>query len=114
MRGQDISNDELAKSHARYLVGGKQDVPHERIFRFGTWDAFSWIIMLFNVGSQSFQKGLARYAHSYQAYILLSTGIYPYFITVIMVQVGLMLTGCQKLIFCRSRKSARRYPGSSQ
>lgn len=36
MRGQDISDDELAKSHARYLVGGKHDVPHERIFRFGS------------------------------------------------------------------------------
>ena len=30
----DISNNELAKSHARYLVGGKVDVKYERIFRF--------------------------------------------------------------------------------
>lgn len=30
----DISNNELAKSHARYLVGGRKSVPHERLFRF--------------------------------------------------------------------------------
>ncbi|PWN21519.1 threonine dehydratase I [Microstroma glucosiphilum] len=34
MRAIDISGNEMAKSHARYLVGGKQNVPHERIFRF--------------------------------------------------------------------------------
>ena len=36
MNGHDISDDELAKSHARYLIGGASDVPNERIFRFGT------------------------------------------------------------------------------
>jgi threonine dehydratase len=35
MIGYDISNDELMKSHARYLVGGPQVVPNERVFRFG-------------------------------------------------------------------------------
>jgi threonine dehydratase len=30
----DISQNELAKSHARYLVGGRQSVPNERLFRF--------------------------------------------------------------------------------
>lgn len=40
MRGQDISDDELAKSHARYLVGGRYDVPDERIFRFGECNTF--------------------------------------------------------------------------
>ncbi|KAI0315238.1 tryptophan synthase beta subunit-like PLP-dependent enzyme [Amylostereum chailletii] len=34
MVGHDISEDELAKSHARYMVGGASDVPNERIFRF--------------------------------------------------------------------------------
>ncbi|EJD02924.1 threonine ammonia-lyase [Fomitiporia mediterranea MF3/22] len=34
MKGYDISNDELAKSHARYLVGGRKQVPNERVFRF--------------------------------------------------------------------------------
>lgn len=34
MRATDISTNEMAKSHARYLVGGRQRVPHERLFRF--------------------------------------------------------------------------------
>lgn len=34
MPALDISDDELAKSHARYMVGGRRDVPHERVFRF--------------------------------------------------------------------------------
>ena len=35
MTGYDISDDEMAKSHARYMIGGASDVPNERIFRFG-------------------------------------------------------------------------------
>lgn len=31
---RDLSEDELAKSHARYLVGGRAKVPNERMFRF--------------------------------------------------------------------------------
>jgi hypothetical protein len=64
MQGRDISDDELAKSHARYLVGGKHDVPHERIFRFGRRFAIfprfavQWHCL------QSFRKGQARCAHS--------------------------------------------------
>ncbi|GAA5871559.1 hypothetical protein JCM16303_000792 [Sporobolomyces ruberrimus] len=34
MKALDISENELAKSHARYLVGGKQKVENERMFRF--------------------------------------------------------------------------------
>ncbi|KAI0075115.1 threonine dehydratase I [Panus rudis PR-1116 ss-1] len=34
MNGVDISDDEMAKSHARYMIGGRKDVPHERVFRF--------------------------------------------------------------------------------
>ncbi|EJD41692.1 threonine ammonia-lyase [Auricularia subglabra TFB-10046 SS5] len=34
MRAIDISDNEMAKSHARYLVGGRQRVPDERVFRF--------------------------------------------------------------------------------
>lgn len=30
----DASNCEMAKSHARYLIGGRKEVKHERIFRF--------------------------------------------------------------------------------
>jgi len=34
MKGVDISDNELAKSHARYMIGGSPVVPNERIFRF--------------------------------------------------------------------------------
>ena len=35
MNGKDISGNELAKSHARYMAGGRYNVEHERVFRFG-------------------------------------------------------------------------------
>jgi threonine dehydratase len=34
MTATDLSNDELAKSHIRYLVGGRSDAPNERLFSF--------------------------------------------------------------------------------
>uniref|UniRef100_A0A0W0FH08 Threonine dehydratase n=2 Tax=Moniliophthora roreri TaxID=221103 RepID=A0A0W0FH08_MONRR len=34
MKGHDISDNELAKSHARYMIGGTQFVQNERVFRF--------------------------------------------------------------------------------
>ncbi|KAH9858424.1 threonine ammonia-lyase [Lenzites betulinus] len=34
MKGFDISDDEMAKSHARYMIGGFIEVPNERLFRF--------------------------------------------------------------------------------
>ena len=34
-KGFDISDDEMAKSHTRYMVGGCRVVPDERLFRFG-------------------------------------------------------------------------------
>ncbi|TFY83563.1 hypothetical protein EWM64_g452 [Hericium alpestre] len=37
MKGHDISDNELAKSHARYMIGGISDVQNERVFRFGTY-----------------------------------------------------------------------------
>jgi threonine dehydratase len=37
MKGYDISDDEFAKSHARYMIGGCHVVPDERVFRFGTF-----------------------------------------------------------------------------
>ena len=35
MKGYDISDDEMAKSHGRYMIGGAQKVENERLFRFG-------------------------------------------------------------------------------
>ena len=34
MHAVDISDNELVKSHARYLIGGREPVPNERLFRF--------------------------------------------------------------------------------
>ncbi|KAJ7084428.1 tryptophan synthase beta subunit-like PLP-dependent enzyme [Mycena belliarum] len=34
MIGFDISDNEMAKSHARYMIGGSQVVPNERVLRF--------------------------------------------------------------------------------
>lgn len=34
MEAKDLSGDELAKSHVRYLVGGRSDVPDERLYMF--------------------------------------------------------------------------------
>jgi threonine dehydratase len=34
MSAVDLSGDELAKSHVRYLVGGRSGVPHERLYMF--------------------------------------------------------------------------------
>lgn len=46
MKGFDISDDELAKTHARYMIGGCSNVANERLFRFGElralWDALEW------------------------------------------------------------------------
>ena len=38
MQGFDISDDEMAKSHVRYMIGGCQRVDNERVFRFGLDD----------------------------------------------------------------------------
>ncbi|WFD32165.1 threonine ammonia-lyase [Malassezia sp. CBS 17886] len=32
--GSDISDNEMAKTHARYMIGGRKRVPDERLFRF--------------------------------------------------------------------------------
>jgi threonine dehydratase len=31
----DISDNELAKTHCRFMIGGRQSVKEERVFRFG-------------------------------------------------------------------------------
>lgn len=35
MKGYDISDDEMAKSHSRYMIAGAHKVENERLFRFG-------------------------------------------------------------------------------
>ena len=34
MKAYDISDNEMAKSHARYMIGGASGVANERLFRF--------------------------------------------------------------------------------
>jgi len=34
MKGYDISDDEMAKSHSRYMIAGAHKVENERLFRF--------------------------------------------------------------------------------
>lgn len=41
MHGWDVSHNELAKSHARYMVGGRHQVPNERVFRFSKFEGTS-------------------------------------------------------------------------
>jgi threonine dehydratase len=35
MEAWDLSNDEMSKDHARYMIGGKVQVDGERVFMFG-------------------------------------------------------------------------------
>jgi hypothetical protein len=52
----DISNDELAKSHARYMIGGRQDVENERVFRFRECLRLVMSMIQADRRSQSFQS----------------------------------------------------------
>lgn len=55
MEGWDVSHNELAKTHARYMMGGRGRPEHERVFRFGNvskdrvlnlgWDYSLWMIV---------------------------------------------------------------------
>lgn len=41
IRAEDISGNRLAKNHVRYMIGGTEIIPNERIFRFGRCDRHS-------------------------------------------------------------------------
>ena len=43
MTGIDVSDDEMAKSHGRYMIGGPQNVANERLFRFGQSPDGCWL-----------------------------------------------------------------------
>ena len=43
-RAQNISSNELAKNHVRYMVGGTEPVPNERVFQLGRCDRYTaWV-----------------------------------------------------------------------
>jgi len=43
MKAFDMSDDEVAKSHVRYMIGGCHQVPNERVFRFGKQTLSPWM-----------------------------------------------------------------------
>ncbi|KAI2638361.1 threonine dehydratase-like protein [Xylaria nigripes] len=60
----DLSGDELAKSHIRYLVGGRSDVPNERLYMFnfperpGALEKFLQTLQLkFNISLFQYRNG---------------------------------------------------------
>lgn len=54
MKGLDLSDDELAKSHSRYLIGGAHKVDNERLFRFGACCRFQLVPHPHRGGHHSF------------------------------------------------------------
>ena len=92
MKGFDISDNELAKSHARYMVGGRSNVDNERIFRFG-----EWIPIRRNEGlngstlsvTQHFPSDRVHFAYS--CWDFRQVGMSPYSIIVIMALVSPMV-----------------------
>ena len=92
MKGFDISDNELAKSHARYMVGGRSNVDNERIFRFG-----EWIPIRRNEGlngstlsvTQHFPSDRVHFANS--CWDFRQVGMSPYSIIVIMALVSPMV-----------------------
>jgi hypothetical protein len=67
MAGFDISDDELAKSHARYMVGGRREVPNERVFRFreSTISSHAKLMRLCLMLVQSSRNAQARCGNSF-------------------------------------------------
>ena len=86
MQGFDISDDEMAKSHVRYMIGGCQRVDNERVFRFGLDDILFVRCFLSDTRSQLFQKGLVRCANFFWVYT--KAGIYLCSIIGIMEEVS--------------------------
>lgn len=69
MRGVDLTDNELAKTHARYMVGGRSRVENERLFQFEFPERpgalkkfleglhFSWNVSLFHYRAYGVDKG---------------------------------------------------------
>ncbi len=94
MKGVDISDNELAKTHARYLIGGRAKVPNERLFRFGSHKPFSLTLgnlpaLLTFPPVQNFLRDLVPFGSS--CWVYRQVGTYSCSTTVITVQVSLFL-----------------------
>lgn len=92
MKGFDISDDELAKSHVRYMVGGSRDVPDERMFRFGMFPSKLYGLQEFSPLQQSFLSDQPLCADFWRAYA--PTGISRCSTTEITVQVRTLHPTC--------------------
>jgi hypothetical protein len=88
MKGSDISENEFAKSHARYMIGGTTKVPNERVFRFGKHlYIFLRKARFDSCSRQSFQRGRELCAIFCWAFI--RPGMLAYSITEITALVRL-------------------------
>jgi threonine dehydratase len=86
MQAFDISDDEMAKSHVRYMIGGCHRVDNERVFRFGLDDILFVRYFLSDTRFQLFQKGLVPSANFFWVYT--RAGISLCSIIGIMVEVS--------------------------
>ena len=68
MQGCDISDDEMAKSHVRYMIGGCQRVDNERVFRFGLHVILSVRGFFSDTPPQLSQKGPVPCANFFWVY----------------------------------------------
>lgn len=84
-KGFDISDNEMAKSHTRYMVGGCAIVPDERLFRFGGSKNDHYTRVFTRL--QSSPSGLGPCANSWRAFN--EGGISLCSIIATMVQVSL-------------------------
>ncbi|KAI9143888.1 tryptophan synthase beta subunit-like PLP-dependent enzyme [Paraphysoderma sedebokerense] len=64
MQGIDVSRNEMAKSHARYLMGGRLSVPNERLFRFEFRDRPEVIQDILSCFRGVFNQSLFHYKQS--------------------------------------------------
>jgi hypothetical protein len=87
MAGFDISDDEVAKTHARYMIGGCAVVPNERLFRFGRHPLAYPLNLLTRASCQNFLNDRVLCATSCRVSMLVQAGIYPFSTIAITVQV---------------------------
>ncbi|CAG8470940.1 12622_t:CDS:2 [Racocetra fulgida] len=78
---QDISDNEMAKSHARYLVGGRSKVENEQLYRFGALKKFlsglrsDWNISLFHYRNHGSDPQSTRFAIESMSSSTASSGV---------------------------------------
>jgi threonine dehydratase len=92
MRGTDISDDELAKGHLRYMIGGSSAVKDERLFRFGEPSDAGSVSNALTILLQSSLKDLEHCVNS--CWGCGPTGTYPCLTIAIMELVRTIRSNC--------------------